>query len=173
MNAPAPSLPFTQRVIVGVGDLAVASSPDVILSTYALGSCLGLVAYDAEARVGGLLHFMLPDSTIAPAKAARQPALFADTGVALLLRTLSGLRAKPARLRLFVAGGACMVAGEDPFRIGERNVRAALALLAAAGCPPPQADTGGFLNRALHLEMNSGHVTTRTPRAIHQLSLAA
>jgi len=173
VNALAPASTFTQRIIVGVGDLAVVSSPDVILSTYALGSCLGLVAYDATVRVGGLLHCMLPDSTIAPAKAARQAALFADTGIALLLRTLADLRAKPARLRLFLAGGACMVAGQDPFRIGERNIRAALDLLTAAGCAAPATDTGGFVNRNLHLEMHSGHVTTQSPRAVQQLSLAA
>ncbi len=168
-----PSPGFTQRVIVGVGDLAVSSSPDVILSTYALGSCIGVVAYDPFARVGGMLHLMLPDSTIAPAKAARQPAMFADTGLPLFLHALTGLKARLGQLRVYVAGGASMVAGHDPFRIGERNTRAALDLLARAGCPAPREDTGGFLNRTLHLELQNGNVTVKTPQAIAHCTLAA
>ena len=47
--------PATQ-VIVGVGDMAVSDNRDELLVTYALGSCLGVAAWDKEAKVGGLLR---------------------------------------------------------------------------------------------------------------------
>ena len=76
---PAPSLAaitgFDQKLIVGVADLAVSSNPAVLIVTYSLGSCLGVTIYDPVAKVGGLLHAMLPDSTIDPAKAASQAAI--------------------------------------------------------------------------------------------------
>ena len=44
--------------------------PDEVLVTYSLGSCIGLSLYDPVARVGGLLHAMLPLSSLDPVKAA-------------------------------------------------------------------------------------------------------
>src|SRR5262245_7448547 len=113
---------FAQRLVVGVGDLGVSNNTAITLSTYALGSCVGLAAYDPIAKVGGILHLMLPDSALSAEKAAERPAMFADTGLPFFFRSLSGLRAGHSRLRLFVAGGAnVMGTGSDSFKIGERN----------------------------------------------------
>jgi len=163
--AGSPGIPslFTQRVVIGVGDLAVANQPAVTLSTYALGSCVGVVAYDPVARAGGMLHLMLPDSAIAPAKATALPAMFADTGLPLLFRALAGLKADPARLRCFVAGGASVLNGPDAFKIGERNVRATFDFLAAAGLVAPQPVVGGTSNRTLHLDIGTGLLTVKSP----------
>ena len=46
-------------VNIGIADLNVVKSPDV-LATYALGSCIGICLYDAEAKIAGLAHIMLP-----------------------------------------------------------------------------------------------------------------
>lgn len=163
---------FAQRVVIGVGDLAVSNHPQTILSTYALGSCIGLVAYDSLVRAGGILHLMLPDSALSPEKAARQPAMFADTGLPQFFRALAGLKVQASRLRLYMAGGASVIAGNDPFRIGERNIQATLRLLARYQCPAPQQDVGGTFNRTLHLELDSGRVTLKTPLSQTQCSLA-
>ena len=93
-GAPTISAIFSQRVVIGVGDMAVSNNDMVTLSTYALGSCVGIVAYDPVSHAGGILHLMLPDSTISPDKATKQPAMFADTGVPLVLKALLGVRAE-------------------------------------------------------------------------------
>ena len=54
------------RLIVGVADMKTTSLRDDSIITYALGSCLGITVYDPVARVGGMLHVMLPDSNIDP-----------------------------------------------------------------------------------------------------------
>ncbi len=172
-GAPAIAALFAQRVVIGVGDVAVSNNPQVTLSTYALGSCVGIVAYDPAVRVGGILHLMLPDSRISPDKALSQPAMFADTGLPLLFRSLAGLRMERARLRLFVAGGACVLSGPDSFRIGERNVRATFDFLARQGFTVSDPVVGGTVNRTLHLEIGSGTMTLKTPAATESLSLAA
>ena len=86
--------------------MGVSNNPQITLSTYALGSCVAVVAYDPGTKAGGLLHLMLPDSTISPGKAQSQPAMFADTGLPLLFRSLAGLRADFATTRIFLTGGA-------------------------------------------------------------------
>jgi chemotaxis protein CheD len=163
---------FGQRLVVGVGDLMTSCDAQAVLSTYSLGSCIGVVAFDARAQVGGILHVMLPSSTIAPGKAEAQPAMFVDTGLELFLRTLGAQGAERGQTRFVVAGGASVISGHDPFRIGERNSAAALDLLGRSGCGVLHADVGGIVNRALHLEMGAGLVTITTPQKGSRISLA-
>lgn len=163
---------FAQRVVVGVGDLAVSNNAQVILSTYALGSCIGVIAYDPLSKASGILHLMLPESSISPDKAARQPAMFADTGLPAFFKALTGLRAERSRLRLFVAGGASVIAGSDPFRIGERNTRVTMDYLSKQGYSVRRTDTGGNINRTVHLEVNTGMMQLKTPNENITFSLA-
>jgi chemotaxis protein CheD len=153
--------------------MAVSNNSQVILSTYALGSCIGLIAYDPAVKVGGILHLMLPESTISPEKAARQPAMFADTGLPLFFRQLIGVKADKSRLRLFVAGGASVIAGTDPFRIGERNARYTQDFLAQQGLTAVRLEIGGTINRTVHLELSTGKVTMKTPVENSQILLCA
>lgn len=176
MGSPSPTALqslFVQRVVIDVGDVAVSNNTAVVLSTYALGSCIGVVAYDPFVKVGGILHLMLPDSTISPEKAMSQPAMFADTGLPKFFRMLQGLKADRNRLRLFVAGGASVLSGPDQFRIGERNIKATIEFLKRNALFVCQQDTGGGFNRTVHLEMATGHVTLKTPMAQSKLALAA
>src|SRR5690554_4204154 len=115
-GAPTIGSIFTERVVVGVGDMAVSSNPSVIISTYALGSCVGVVALDPVVQVGGMLHIMLPDSTLTPEKAAKQPSMFADTGMRAFLKSIYGLKGDRRRLRIFLAGGANVLSGSDFFK---------------------------------------------------------
>ena len=52
-----------QILVVGMGECRIARPP-ATLSTVALGSCVAVMAWDWKLRVGGLLHVMLPDSSI-------------------------------------------------------------------------------------------------------------
>jgi chemotaxis protein CheD len=173
MGSPSIASLFAQRVIVGVGEMGVSNNPSITLSTYALGSCVAVVVYDAVAKAGGLLHMMLPESSISPAKAFTQPAMFADTGLPLLFRAVAGLKTETARLRLFVAGGACILCTNDTFRIGERNLRATADFLARHGFTVPQSSIGGTINRTVHLNIGTGEIMLKTPNGAETFLLAA
>jgi chemotaxis protein CheD len=164
-GSPTPSALFAQRVVVGVGDMAVSNNPQVTLSTYALGSCDGIVAYDPVTKAGGLLHVMLPDSSLSPDKARTKPAMFADTGLPLLFRAVFGVKGERGRLRLLIAGGASVLSGSDSFKIGERNLRTTLDWLTRNGFAVRNQVTGGTVNRTLHLDINSGVLTLKAPDA--------
>ncbi|MDP1580231.1 MAG: chemotaxis protein CheD [Candidatus Didemnitutus sp.] len=154
---------FAQRVIIGVGEMAASNNVQVVLSTYALGSCVGVIAYDPIVKAAGILHLMLPESSISPDKVQKQPAMFADTGLPAFMRTIMGLRGEKSRLCIFVAGGASVLGGNDPFRIGERNLTATLKYFAKEGISVDSFATGGSINRTLHFEVNTGTVTLKTP----------
>ncbi|KKM45447.1 hypothetical protein LCGC14_1560860, partial [marine sediment metagenome] len=92
--------------VVGVADMKVCSEPEDIIVTHALGSCLGITAHDPVARVGGMLHVMMPMSHINPERAKANPYMFVDTGVPAFFRELYAAGAKKGRLTVKVAGGA-------------------------------------------------------------------
>jgi chemotaxis protein CheD len=172
-GAPTIASLFTQRVVIGVGDLGVSNNAAITLSTYALGSCVAVLAYDPVVKAGGLLHMMLPESGISPEKATTQPAMFADTGLPLLFRSLLGINAERSRLRLFIVGGASVLTGNDNFKIGERNIRATNQWLAAQGYVVHGSAVGGTISRTVHLDIGSGSISLKTPIAMEAFSLAA
>ena len=115
---------IVRQLTVGVGDCKVSNAPESVLATYALGSCIAIAIYDPVAAVAGLLHFMLPVSSINPEKAGRNPFIFADTGIPLLLQAAYRLGAKKNRLVVRVVGGARDPVegwGDDPRGRGRRH----------------------------------------------------
>ena len=65
-------------VRVGMADLNVCKAPDILI-TVGLGSCIGLTLYDPIMKIGGMVHYMLPDSRIVANNT--NIAKFADTGI--------------------------------------------------------------------------------------------
>ena len=156
---PAPSLTgFNQKVVVGIAEMAVSNNQNVTLTTYSLGSCLGIAIYDPVVKAGGLLHIMLPDSTIDPAKAAKQPSMFVDTGVPALFRAAYQLHAEKHRMIISVAGGAQIMDAGGFFNIGSRTFDALTRLFAEHGLKIQAEQVGGLVNRTMHLNLATGEV---------------
>jgi chemotaxis protein CheD len=153
------------ELIVGISMLEVSADPSATLVTYALGSCLGITIYDPVARVGGLLHAMLPTSKIDPEKASRQPSAYVDTGVPLLFRACYAAGAVKARLIVKVAGCASLAKpGEaDNFQIGKRNMVTLRQLLWKNGVLIAAEDVGGFKSRTMILMISDGTVSLKSP----------
>jgi chemotaxis protein CheD len=80
----APELSASRRLVIGIGEFAVSNRPGDVIVTHALGSCIAVCVFDPRAGVAGMLHFLLPESSINPDRAQQQPAVFADTGIPLL-----------------------------------------------------------------------------------------
>lgn len=149
------------NVIVGMADCRASANREDELTTYALGSCIGLAVYDPRARVGGLLHFMLPDSSIADEK-ERNSAKFADTGVPLLLEQVCALGASKKRLEVWAAGAANMLQSAGSFEIGKRNHQALRRILWKAGLLLRGEAVGGNQSRSVRLEVATGNLWIQT-----------
>lgn len=166
LNNPA----LSQRIIVGVGDFAAANNPNAVLSTFALGSCLGVIALDPNIQVAGLLHCMLPDSSLDEEKARDRPAMFADTGFKLLMKNMLGLGARVNRLRFVIAGGASNFGNQDFFRIGPRNLEALDKIIETYSFKVIHQFTGGTTNRTLHFNLSTGLLQLKTPQGTSEHS---
>lgn len=157
--APRASEPRSQ-IVVGISDgkVSVDGTP---LVTYALGSCVAVCAFNAASKVAGLLHIMLPDSSLDLRKAADNPCMFADTGVAYLLAELSRRGSPPKGLSIRLAGGAQVMNDAGLFSIGKRNYTAVRKSLWKAGLMVDGEAVGGEVSRTVRLDPSSGRVVVR------------
>ena len=148
-------------IVVGIGDCQVSKDPQGSIVTYALGSCIAVIIHDAAAGVGGLLHFMLPESSLDPVKAAKTPFLFADTGIPALFRSAYQLGADKKRLKVTVAGGAQIMDPQGTFNIGKRNCLAMRKIFWKAGVLIHGEYVGGQISRTVRLDVGTGKIMLR------------
>lgn len=149
-------------LIVGISDLKISGNPDDVLITYALGSCIGVAVYDPTARVGGLLHFMLPDSSLDAGKAKENAAMFADTGIPLLFKSCYAIGAEKRRMIVKVAGGASILDDGNYFRIGQKNITALRKIFWRNNVLIDGEDTGKSCNRTVRMDMRNGRCTVKS-----------
>lgn len=144
------------NILVGVADMKISNDPDSVLVTHSLGSCIGVAVYDQAVHAGGLLHFMLPDSSINPVKAQQNPCMFADSGIPLLFKTLYQLGGKKQRMRVIVVGGAHVNDQEAFFNIGKRNYLAVRKIFWKNNVIIDYQHVGGNGSRTLKLAIKDG-----------------
>lgn len=153
------------RQIVGVADMKVSNNPEESLITYSLGSCIGLVIYDTVAKAGGILHYMLPESSIDDNKARQKPFLFANTGIPRLFKAAYELGAKKSRTRIYVAGGSEILDQQGFFNIGKRNYMALKKIFLKNNVIIDKQDVGGNVSRTVRIEISSGDIFVKTSGA--------
>lgn len=154
----ADSLAGMEYRVVGIAEMATTNRRNVILATHSLGSCLGIAIYDPVAKVGGLLHIMLPSSELDPVKATAQPAMFLDTGLPALFHAAYQLGAEKSRIQLYVAGGAQVMDTSGFFNIGKRNYEALIAMCQRNNMRIQARQVGGLVSRSVYLRMATGEV---------------
>ncbi len=147
---------MSKVIKVGMADLNICKSPDII-TTLGLGSCIGLTLYDPVTKIGGMVHYMLPDST--QMRNNSNIAKFADTGIDELLKRVLRAGANRTRLVAKIAGGAKMfsVSGSSNVsNIGERNALAAKEKLRQLRIRLIAEDTGLNYGRTVELHCETG-----------------
>jgi chemotaxis protein CheD len=148
---------------VGMADVGVAKPPDRLRTT-GLGSCVGVVLYDAVNRVAGMAHVMLPESSLAKS-GEFTVGKYADTAIPYLIEEMVRAGACTRHLVAKLAGGAQMfsfLGGSDMMRIGPRNVEACKSILEQAKIKIVAEDTGGNCGRTIEMDAATGILQIRT-----------
>ncbi len=141
-------------VKVGIAALAVCSAPDAI-TTIGLGSCVGIVLYDEQNKIAGLVHIMLPDST--RIRENTNQAKFADTGIKALVEAMVKKGASIRNLKAKIAGGAKMFEfsrNNSSISIGEQNIQAVRDALKALRIQLNAEDVGLDYGRTILFDTN-------------------
>ncbi len=146
------------KQIVGISDMKVSKDPKDTVITYSLGSCIGVLVWDPQVKVAGLLHYMLPDSKIDAERAKKKPYMFGDIGIPLLFRAAYGLGAVKGRMQVYVVGGSQLMDSAGIFNIGVRNYDIVTRLFAKNGIRPVKEDIGGSVNRTISIQLGTGKI---------------
>jgi chemotaxis protein CheD len=160
---------MASNITVGIADLKVADDPNAILITHGVGSCIAVAVYDPLRRLGGMLHFMMPLSTVSPDKAERNPAMFGDTGIPLLFRSMYSLGSRKQDMVVKVVGGSLPANDDSLFKIGRRNYTVLRKIFWKNGVLITAEDVGGRLSRTVSLHLDTGRLVVKSQGAHREL----
>jgi len=151
-----------REVVVRVADLRCGMGDDTLI-TVGLGSCVAILLYDAEARIGGMAHILLPSPALS--RKDKNPAKFPQTAVPRLMELMAADGAKAQRVTARLAGGASMFASLAPpgtIQMGERNLVAARQVLNTHHLPLVCEAVGGDFGRTVRFRICDGQVQIST-----------
>lgn len=152
-----------KQVVVDMADMKTSNDPSGVLSTYVLGSCVAVAIHDAQAKVGGLLHFIMPESTINVQKALQNPYIFADTGIPLLFRSAYKLGAAKERIVCRLAGASNVLDPGKVFNVGLLNHLAATNVLSKNNVKVSREYVGGLSGMTLTMHIGTGSAVVTLP----------
>lgn len=151
-----------REVVVRVADMRSGLADDTLV-TVGLGSCVAIMLHDAEAKVGGMAHVLLPTPVLS--RKDSNPAKFPQTAIPRLIELMVADGATPQRITARLAGGASMFTALAPpgtIQMGERNLVAARQVLNTHGVPLIAEAVGGDFGRTVRLRVCDGRVEVST-----------
>ena len=155
--------------VVRIADIKVSADHQTTLVTYALGSCIAVTLYDPQKRMGGMLHFLLPELLENNSGQKKSPLAYANAGFEILLEKVLKLGAAKKNLIVKAVGGAQLLGQTNIMDIGRDNYQALLQALKQHGLSLSAEDVGGDYSRTAMLEIDSGNVTIRAQKKVFQI----
>ena len=136
--------------------MVTKGTTDVLTTGAPVGSCVAVCLWEPTTGVGGLLHFLWPDSKLNPERAETEPACFADTGVRRLIDEASRMGAIKVRCKVRLVGAAEIPDREQADRWAKRNLLAARSALWRSGLFLEGEEVGGTKARRATLMVSNG-----------------
>jgi chemotaxis protein CheD len=151
------------------GEYYATDRPMVLVTL--LGSCVAACLRDAELGLGGMNHFMLPESVHEPGSPLSSSARYGTCAMELLINELVRLGARRNRLQAKVFGGGNVLPGLGATNVGERNAAFVLHYLKTEGIPVLAQDLVNIYPRKVYFFPEDGRVMVRKLRSAHQGSI--
>ena len=155
----------TKTVFLKSGELAVGTRGERISTV--LGSCVAVCIYDAEKKIGGMNHYLLPEpqsvQKVVPSHS--DPLQFGVNAIPALLKEFKKLGSDPRNLQAKIIGGA--------LEIGAENVAIAYRILREFGIIILAEEVGGVLGRKVEFDTSNGAIRYIKLGAVHKESKAS
>lgn len=135
---------------VDTGEVRVSAEP-ALLQSVALGSCIGLTAYDHNLKIGGLAHIMLPGKSPFP----NHPTKYAENAIESLMDSVTQLGVNRENLEICIVGGANILQEGD---IPDKVLKSVLKYLKGLNLKLTYMRVGGVERRSVTLDTTSGQV---------------
>lgn len=148
---------------VDIAMMKVTRAPAQLYSL-GLGSCIGVAIYDPAAKIGGLIHILLPTCQ-GFENGNHTRTKFADSGITDLVEALVKEGASKTRMKAKMAGGASMFTmngTSSVHEVGKRNIQSSRDTLKRLGIELVAHDTGGNKGRTIYFDIETGQLTIKT-----------
>lgn len=139
---------------VGIGELKVEQG-EAVLAAYGVGSCVVIILYDTEKKIGGLAHCLLPSGNENSLKYPR-------AAIAKMMKDMIEMGAQPDKIIAKIIGGATMFEEFAKHEIGKRNVLQTREELNKLNIPIVGEDVFGNWGRTVFLNLSTGEVRVRS-----------
>jgi chemotaxis protein CheD len=149
------------RIDVDMCGGAISEAPD-ILTTPGLGSCVAIAFYDANRKIGGMAHIMLPDSR--EVDDCNSPYRYADTAISALLEKMLARGSKRGDIVAKICGGAQMFSHYENSgsSVGEQNISAIKNILDKKQISVIGEDSGGNKGRSIEFFLDTGKLRIKS-----------
>jgi chemotaxis protein CheD len=143
-----------------------ATGRDMVLVTV-LGSCVCACIRDRVNKIGGMNHFMLPDSGQDKNNPLGESARYGVYAMEVLINQLLKMGAKRSNLEAKVFGGASVLRGFTVNNVGERNAEFVLQFLKTEKIQVVAEDLLDIYPRKVYFFPATGRVRVKNLRQVH------
>ena len=148
-----------KRASIGIGGVYVSQDPCVVRTV--LGSCISVCLRDPISRVGGMNHFMLPDSHSTEGECTR----YGVHAMEMLINACMSKGAERSRLEAKVFGGGHVLkTSMGPSSVPQRNIAFTLQFLELERIRILSKDLGGLAARSVFFFTDTGQVLIKRLR---------
>lgn len=145
---------------------------DMVLVTV-LGSCVAACIRDYHSGIGGMNHFMLPDSAADDNSAMGTSARYGTYAMEILINQLLKLGARRINLEAKVFGGGNVLKGLTVANVGQRNADFVMEYLDTEKIRVVAQDLVDIYPRKVYYFPSSGKVMVKKLRTLHNNTVFA
>jgi chemotaxis protein CheD len=151
------------------GEYYVTTQPMVLVTV--LGSCVAACIRDSQLGIGGMNHFMLPESVHEADNPLSSSARYGTYAMEILINELIKLGARRSQLQAKVFGGGNVLRGFTATNVGERNAAFVLEYLKTENIPILAQDLVDIYPRKVYFFPEDGRVMVRKLRSLHNTTI--
>jgi chemotaxis protein CheD len=144
---------------------------DIVLATV-LGSCVAACIRDPVAGVGGMNHFLLPQ-TVGDVSPVSRSARYGTYAMEVLINRLLSYGARKQTMEAKVFGGGSVIPDLRTAGVGESNARFIVDYLGKEGIPVAAKDLLDECARKIYFFPASGRVMVKKLRHLHNDTVLA
>lgn len=144
---------------------------DEMLLVTVLGSCVAACIRDTRSGIGGMNHFMLPDSCAVADNPLGKSARYGVYAMELLINQLAKLGARREHLEAKVFGGGNVLAGLTMANVGERNSQFVLEFLKTEKIRVVAKDLVDIYPRKVFYFPRTGKVLVKKLKTVHNSTI--
>lgn len=124
-----------------------------------LGSCVSVILWHPERRIGGMSHVILPNRS-RRGDSVGLDARYGDEVIALFNKEIIKAGTLPPQYQVYIVGGGQMYVTTNPaFAVGARNIETVRSHLQRSGFKVRAEHIGTVHHRKVELDMETGSVT--------------